>query len=570
MAAITCRCIVIATLLVLQAGVPGSGGPAVIRGAQPEAPGQNVTLAFGGDVLLGEDVNTYVARHGPAAPLADVPELGAADLAVVNLETVVAPGADALDTGDVGDHFFLGRPETLGLLEAAGIDVVSTANNHARDFGVAALLAEDRLLTEMGMAHPGIGRTSAEACAPVYLTARDLRIALFSVDATQPAAATGDGEFGTCHLASDDRAGWERVFGPGIAEARRRADVVVVMPHFRASFRVEPDPADREVAWQLIDLGADAVLGAGAHALQGMEVRNGRPIVHGAGSLLFNFEAPDEAALFVLSLSTAGVETIQTVPLITERSWTRQARPAEAAAILAAIDARSRALGTAVSRGGIQLAPEARERPLLQPDDLWALDPGPAPGAVTEPPPACTAAAVPEGAAVAPSTMGPLSLIGIRTEGARLQGPELMWLETFWRIDARTASDLTIALRAAPAQGTPWEGVHEPCDWAWPTSRWEPGVIYRDRYPLRPPPEVQRMGGLPAIVSGTGYGPLAISVGVRDQDRSVGASGALRTVVLDPSAAAWRLGIISVGAAVVVLLIAVGARSRRRRRARSA
>ena len=77
------------------------------------------------------------------------------------------------------------------------------------------------------------------------------------------------------------------------------------------------------------------------------------------------------------------------------------------------------------------------------------------------------------------------------------------------------------------------------------------------------------MGGLPAIVSGTGYGPLAISVGVQDQDRSVGASGPLRTVVLDPSAAAWWLGIVSVGAAVVVLLIAVGARSRRRRRARN-
>lgn len=568
MATITGSFIVFATLLVLEAGGLGSGVPGVVRGAQPEASGEDVTVAFGGDVLLGEDVNTYVARQGPGAPLAEVPELRAADLAVVNLESVVAPGADALDTRDVGDHFFLGRPETLGLLEAAGIDAVTTANNHARDFGAAALLAEDRLLAEMGLAHPGIGPTPALACAPAYLAVRDQRIALFSVNATQPAAATGDGEMGTCHLAPDDRQGWARVFGPGIVEAKRRADVVLVMPHFRASFSVDPDPVDRAVARQLIDLGADAVLGAGAHALQGIEVWNGRPIVHGAGSLLFNFDAPDQAALFILSLSAAGIHAIQTVPLITERSWTRRARPAEAEAILAAIDARSRALGTTVSNGSIELAPEAREHPLLQPGDLWPLDPGPAPDAVTEPPGACTVAAVPEGAAVTPSTLGPLTLIGLRTERARLEGPGLMWLETFWRIDAPTGGDLSIVLRAVPGRGTSWEGVHEPCDWAWPTSRWEPGIIYRDRYPLRPPPEVQRLTGLPAIVSGTGYGPLAISVAVQDRDRSVGASGPLRTVVLDPSAAAWRLGIVGAGAALV-LLVAVTARWRRRGRARS-
>ena len=37
-----------------------------------------------------------------------------------------------------------------------------------------------------------------------------------------------------------------------------------------------------------------------------------------------------------------------------------------------------------------------------------------------------------------------------------------------------------------------WWGDHEPCDWAWPTSRWEEGAIYRDRYWLHPPKRIPK------------------------------------------------------------------------------
>jgi hypothetical protein len=548
---------------VLLLGGRGIDGAAAVAGRSPKGIGPTVTLAFGGDVLLGDDMNTYVARRGAEAPLAGVPELREADLAMVNLESVVAPGADAVDSGRVGDYYFLGRPETLEVLEAAGIDLVSTANNHARDFGTAALAAEDRLLAGMAMAHPGTGRVPAAACAPVYLAPRGLRIAVFSINTTEPTFATGDGEIGTCYLAPRDREGWERIFRPAFADARLKANVILAMPHFRASFSTVPDPADRAVAQLLIDLGADAVLGDGAHALQGIEVHDGRPILHNAGSLLFNFPEPDEAAIFILSLSSAGVEGIRTVPLITEHDWTRPASPAEATGILAAIDARSRALGTGVSGGSLELAPQPRDPPTIQPENLARLNPGPAPGPAAEPPAVCTVAAVPEGAAVTPAAVGPLTLVGARAERDRIDGPALIWLETFWRIDARTRSDLSIAPRALPQRGTPWQGVHEPCDWAWPTSRWEPGVLYRDRYPLRPPPEVQRLGGIPALVSGTGYGPLTISVEVLDQGRTLGESGVLRTVVLDP-AVATRFGIAAGATTAGVLIVAfIGWRRRR-------
>lgn len=516
-------------------------------------------------MLLGAEMNSYVAANGADAPLASVPELKAADVAIVNLESVVAPGADVVETGDPGDYFFLGRPEMLGVLEAAGIDLVSTANNHARDYGAAALVAEDGLLGAMGLAHPGIGPDQAAACAPAYLISEQLRIAVIAVNTAEPAYEAGAEGLGTCHVAPGDLEGWRQSVGPALAEARSRADVVLAMPHFRASQETVPHPADRAAARLLIDLGADAVLGDGAHALQGIEVYRDRPILHNAGSLVFDFPDPAEAAVFLLDLGPAGVVRVRTVPLVTESAWTRRAEPDEASATLAAIDARSGALGTSVSGGRLELAPPPRDPPTIEPEEVARLNPGPAPSPVTQPPAVCTAAAVPDDAAISRAAIGPLTLVGARVDSDRIEGARLIWLETFWRIDAPTEADLSISPRATPERGTAWQGPHEPCDWAWPTSRWKPGVTYRDRFPLRPTPEVLRLGGLPALLTMTGYGPLAISVEVKDEDRSLGDSGVLTAVVLDP-APRTRLSVLGGAAGAIVLILVLMAWRRRMRR----
>lgn len=282
----------------MPAGSEGAEGPL----ASAEA---TISVAVGGDVLLGEDVNTLIAREGPDAPLAGVPDLQDADMALVNLEGIVAPGADAIDTGTVGDYYFLGRPLSLSALEAAGVDVAATANNHALDFGPESLAAQNALLDQMRMAHPGTGSTPTVACAPAVVAVGTIRVAVLSADTTTPGSASSDGRFGTCYL-STDPAGWPRAFRTAIGEARAQADAVLVAPHFRASFATEPDPEARRTARLLIDLGADAVLGMGTHAVQGIEVYGGRPILHNTGSLLFNFPEPDDAVLFLLELDARG------------------------------------------------------------------------------------------------------------------------------------------------------------------------------------------------------------------------------------------------------------------------
>lgn len=123
-------------------------------------------------------------------------------------------------------------------------------------------------------------------------------------------------------------------------------------------------------------------------------------------------------------------------------------------------------------------APAARApraiRPLLAPRPEWMAD------------------AVPPDAWVPPLQAGPLRLVGVRCAPRQLVGRRMLWVESFWTADAPVTADLRIQFRAVPLRSTrmpAWgEGMdHEPCDWMWPTSRWEPGRIYRDRYGLRAP-----------------------------------------------------------------------------------
>jgi len=75
-----------------------------------------------------------------------------------------------------------------------------------------------------------------------------------------------------------------------IAEARKSADVVVVLAHshtMRFKNVEEPAPYFVEFCHAAVDAGADAVMGGGTHQLKGIEVRNGRPIFYSLGDFVF-------------------------------------------------------------------------------------------------------------------------------------------------------------------------------------------------------------------------------------------------------------------------------------------
>lgn len=456
-------------------------------------------IVFGGDVGLGRRQHTITAKRGMEDALGYITPLKEADVAIVNLECVVAhTGEQGLDKGENASYYFRARPEMLGILEAAGIDIVVTANNHSGDYGPDALLEQLRLLDTMGMGHVGSGENFDLACAPLFFKAGDVHVALFGIDTYQSSFAAGDTHAGNCFFSLNDPEGVKNYLAPRITAAREKADVILVAVHWGANYRNVPEEAKVLFGHALIEGGADAVLGSSAHQVQGAEIYKERPIIYDAGNLLFDFSENCSGGLFQLSLGLSGVEGIRFIPLELHPGYTRLAAEEKAFELTTQFITLSRAFNTEFAQADDETAVLTLNHPPSQSgtprrNDIPVLNVGKAPLPETAPPLGCAISFddIPEKARITPVPLGPLELVGLEIYPEQITKVEILFITSYWRIaegQMQAPEGLLLDIRAVPKQGVKiWSGAHEPCDWSWPTERFQPGIVYRDYYGLRPP-----------------------------------------------------------------------------------
>jgi len=109
-----------------------------------------------------------------------------ADATFANLETSVHQYL-AGHQGISGGTYMTTEPHLLEDLKWFGVNLVSTANNHAFDYGEEGIVATCQYLDAAGIAHAGTGRHLREARCPAYLDTARGRVALIAATATMPA-----------------------------------------------------------------------------------------------------------------------------------------------------------------------------------------------------------------------------------------------------------------------------------------------------------------------------------------------------------------------------------------------
>ena len=243
-------------------------GPAV-----PPAPGPDESaIAFTGDVLL---------RPGAAKPiLAD--EIAAffrqSELVVGNLEAPVAEDADPIPKA--GPHLRMTRQELDALVDL-GFAGFGLANNHIGDHGERGVLDTLATCRNRNLHAFGAAGDIEAACRPAVLELpTGLRLAL---------VAFCESEFG---IATSTAAGGAPVSSPharaAVREARIQADVVVVLAHGGAEDVFVPPPERRTQLRELVQMGADLVIGHHPHVPQGWERWGGGAIFYSLGDFLFD------------------------------------------------------------------------------------------------------------------------------------------------------------------------------------------------------------------------------------------------------------------------------------------
>ncbi|MBQ8526977.1 MAG: CapA family protein [Lachnospiraceae bacterium] len=277
----------------------------------------SVTLTFGGDICFHDpfaNMGSLAMRGGSIESCIDaalLSEMRQADICMVNNEFPYSNRGTPIPEKA---FTFRSKPENVKLLHEMGVDIVSLANNHAYDHGEIALLDTLDILEGAGVKYVGAGRDLKEASEASYFEINGVKIAI--VAATQIERLDTPDTKG----ATENSPGVLRCFTESelnhflevVGETKKNCDVLIVYIHWGTENTDELDWAQPYQAQLISGAGADLIVGAHPHCLQGLDSVNGVPVIYSLGNYWFNSKTVDTALLKV----TAGVDGVKAVQIL--------------------------------------------------------------------------------------------------------------------------------------------------------------------------------------------------------------------------------------------------------------
>ncbi len=274
-----------------------------------------------GDIMLGTTTPDGFLRPENKGNILKYinPYLQDADLTIGNLEgTLCDSGSTDKCEPDSLDCYLFRMPERYGQdLKQAGFDFLSLANNHVGDFGSYCVDRSEYLLDSLGIGWSG---------RPGTFSTRKVN----GVKVAFVAFHSG----GNCNSSLNLPLAIDFV-----SDLKAEHDLVIVSVHGGAeglAAMTLPDSMEiymgekrgnmREFAHELIDAGADLILGHGPHIARAMEVYQGKLIAYSLANFAtygrFNLQADRRfGAILELELTKSGVMTRAEIISTEQKYW---------------------------------------------------------------------------------------------------------------------------------------------------------------------------------------------------------------------------------------------------------
>ena len=253
--------------------------PEPARIPDPDKSNLRISIAAVGDMMIGTDFPENHLPDDDAVSFlnAVAPTLSSVDVAFGNLEGVLLDGGEPGKKCSNPKACYLFRSPTRYAqhFAAAGFDVLSLANNHARDFGEKGRTSSMQAIAAAGMHHSGreddfatftIGNVSIAVLA--YAVTRNSNMMLDYELAKQTVTMFADSYdvvIVSFHGGAEGRDAMHIPFAEEEYYGEPRGDVVLF-------------------ARLVVDAGADLVIGHGPHVVRAMERYNERLIAYSLGN----------------------------------------------------------------------------------------------------------------------------------------------------------------------------------------------------------------------------------------------------------------------------------------------
>ena len=278
----------------------------------------DTTIILTGDVLFANAFKAAYDAGGIERVVSPelLEQLKAADILMVNNEF---PFSDRGEPMADKQFTFRCSPSYVRALNEMGVDIVSLANNHTLDYGRAALSDTFSALDGAGILYGGAGDSVERAKEVQIMEVNGKKYGFIAVSRVVPSAdwkieSAAPGMF-TCYDAT--------ALIEVIKEAKQTCDFVTIFPHWGTEYSEQPNAVQRELAKQCMDAGADLVVGAHTHCLEGIEYIDGKPVFYSLGNFIFG-QNIDRSAAVKVTVTEDGTVSYALIPVYASDGQTKQ------------------------------------------------------------------------------------------------------------------------------------------------------------------------------------------------------------------------------------------------------
>ena len=256
---------------------------------------EQLRISFTGDVLLDRGVRKEIERKGIDFLFEDVaPIFHTSDAVVINLECPITDTISPIHK----KYIFRADSEWTSALSKNGVTHAALANNHSMDQGRRGLESTYYHLINSGITPLGYGKNQTSACQPTLFSKNGIEVALFnSVLLPLENWVYLEDKPGVCQATIEDLCSEIRQL-----KKKNSACYVLVVLHWGVEYQQEPTLQQRREARQLIDAGADGIIGHHPHVIQKEEIYKNKPIFYSLGNFIFDQSTPSTTKSVIVEL----------------------------------------------------------------------------------------------------------------------------------------------------------------------------------------------------------------------------------------------------------------------------
>jgi poly-gamma-glutamate synthesis protein (capsule biosynthesis protein) len=247
----------------------------------------NVSIAVTGDVMFARNMaNVLSLGSSPFEGVSNV--TSNVDLLLINFENPATSSENALKP----DIPFKSNPSFTVLARANNNTVAALANNHVCDYGIQGMRDTFNALEKANITHLGAGNNENEAHKGVTQEINGRNITILNyMDSNNFAEYS----YEVLPYANGSSPGYSAYNSQDaknqISKANESGNFVMVFMHYGNEYSTSPNEDQIKISHELIDYGADVVVGAHPHVAQGIEMYKDKPIFYSLGDFIFDLEA---------------------------------------------------------------------------------------------------------------------------------------------------------------------------------------------------------------------------------------------------------------------------------------